>query len=185
MIKLIELYLSFLKIGAFTIGGGYVMVPLMQQLAVEQKKWCTDEEVLDYITIAQSLPGMFGANVATNVGYKVKGTIGAVFALLGMVTPSLIIITLFASIYDELMQYELIKSSFKGMQSAVIALIFLTVIKLYKKSIKKSFQNIIIGISVIMSLIFDFSPFSLILSGIAIGVVYSVIIVVKNKKVGK
>ncbi len=178
--KLIELYLAFLKIGAFTIGGGYVMVPLMQQLAVEQKGWCTDDEVMDYITIAQSLPGMFGANVATNVGYKVKGSLGAVFALLGMITPSLVIITLFASVYDNLMQYEVMQSAFKGMQSAVVALIFLTVIKLYKKSIKKFFQNFIILIAVIATFIFNISPFYLILSGIIIGIVYSVIVVKKK-----
>ncbi len=183
MKKFIELYLSFLKIGAFTIGGGYVMVPLMQELAVNQKDWCTDDEIMEYITIAQSLPGMFGANVATNVGYKVKGTLGAISALLGMITPSLVIITLFASVYDNLMEYEMMQNAFKGMQSAVVALIFLTVIKLYKKAIKKFFQNFIILMAIILTFIFNISPFYLILSGIIIGIVYSVIVVNKNKKV--
>ncbi len=185
MKKFVELYLSFLKIGAFTIGGGYVMVPLMQELAVKQKNWCSDEEVLDYITIAQSLPGMFGANVATNVGYKVKGTLGSIFAILGMITPSLVIITLFASLYDNLMQYEIMQNAFKGMQSAVVALIALTVINLYRKSIKKSFQNIIIIIAVIATLVFNISPFYLIIFGIILGIGYSIIIVNQKKRVGK
>ncbi len=185
MKKLIELYVSFLKIGAFTIGGGYVMVPLMQQLAVNEKKWCTDDEVSDYITIAQSLPGMFGGNVATNVGYKVKGVAGAIVSLLGIITPSIIIITLFASVYDEIMQYEIIQNAFKGMQSAVVALIFLTVINLYKNSVKKKFQNVIVITTIILSLIFGISPFYLIISGLLIGIVYSFFSTINNKKMNE
>ncbi len=176
MKDLIELYLSFLKIGSFTIGGGYVMVPLIQELAVNQKKWCTEDEVIEYITIAQSIPGMFGANVASNIGYKKKGVLGAIFALLGMVTPSLVIITIFASIYNNIMEYELVQSAFKGMQSAVVTLILLTVIKLYKKSVKINFQRLVLIISIILILFFNISPFYLILSGLLIGPLYIAIV---------
>ncbi len=174
MNKNLEIYLSFLKIGSFTIGGGYVMVPLMQELAIKQKNWCTDDEFLDYVTIAQSLPGMFGANVATNLGYKVGGVLGATSAVLGMVTPSLIIITLFASVYDELMTIELIQNAFTGIQSAVLALIAVSAINLYKKAIKTKFQIFLLIIAMGLTLIIDFSPFYLILSGIAIGLIHSI-----------
>ncbi len=175
MNKFLEIYLAFLKIGSFTIGGGYVMVPLIQELAIKQKKWCNEDEFLEYVTIAQSLPGMFGANVATNIGYKVSGIWGAIGAVLGMITPSLVIITIFASVYDKLMSIELIQNGFKGIQSAVLALIFISAINLYKKAIKTKFQVLLLIIAMSLTLFINFSPFYLILSGIAIGLVHSII----------
>ncbi len=174
MNKYLEIYLSFLKIGSFTIGGGYVMIPLMQDLAVKEKKWCTDEEVLEYVTIAQSLPGMFGANVATNIGYKVGGVLGAASAVLGMITPSLVIITAFASIYDTIMTIDIIQNAFKGIQSAVLALLTLTAINLYKQAVKTNFQKVLLALAVGLTMLLSFSPFYLIISGIVIGIVYSV-----------
>ncbi len=175
MNKLLDIYISFLKIGSFTIGGGYVMVPLIQDLAVNQKQWCEEDEVLEYITIAQSVPGMFGANVASNIGYKVKGIKGAISALLGMITPSFLITTIFASIYSNIMQYELVQNAFKGMQSAVVALILLTVVKLYKKSVKINFQRIILVSAVLLTLFINLSPFYLIVSGFLLGPIYTII----------
>ncbi len=180
MNKFLDIYLSFLKIGSFTIGGGYVMVPLMQELAIKQKNWCNDDEFLEYVTIAQSLPGMFGANVATNIGYKVGGLGGASSAVLGMITPSLVIITLFASIYDKIMTIELIQNGFKGIQSAVLALIFISAINLYKKAIKTKFQVFLLIVAMGLTLFLNFSPFYLILSGIAIGLMHSIISVKKE-----
>lgn len=178
MNKYLEIYLDFLKIGSFTIGGGYVMVPIMEELAVKQKKWCTEDEVLEYITIAQSLPGMFGANVATNVGYKVGGGLGSFAAVSGMVTPSLVIITLFASVYDTLMQYQFAQNAFRGIQCAVLALILLTGVNLYKKSVKHRAQAILLIIVMGLTVFLDFNPFYLILSGLGIGV----IVALTNKK---
>ncbi len=180
MNKFLEIYLAFLKIGSFTIGGGYVMVPLMQDLAIKEKKWCTDDEFLEYVTIAQSLPGMFGANVATNLGYKIGGVLGAGCAVLGMVTPSLVIITAFASVYDTLMSIDLIQNAFKGIQSAVLVLIFISAINLYKKAIKTKFQLFLLVIAMGLTIFLDFSPFYLIISGIIIGLVHSVL-TVKNE----
>ncbi len=174
MNKLLEIYLCFLKIGSFTIGGGYVMIPLMQDLAVKEKKWCNEEEVLEYITIAQSLPGMFGANVATNIGYKVAGLFGAMCAVLGMITPSLVIITAFASVYDTLMTIDIIQNAFRGIQSAVLAILFLTALKLYKQAVKTNFQKFLLCIAILLTIVFNFSPFYLIISGIVIGIIYSI-----------
>ncbi len=174
MNKLLEIYLCFLKIGSFTIGGGYVMIPLMQDLAVKEKKWCNEEEVLEYITIAQSLPGMFGANVATNIGYKVGGLFGAMCAVLGMITPSLVIITAFASVYDTIMTIDIIQNAVRGIQSAVLAILFLTALKLYKQAVKTNFQKLLLCIAILLTIFLNFSPFYLIISGIAIGVIYSI-----------
>ncbi len=175
MNKLLEIYICFLKIGSFTIGGGYVMIPLMQDLAVKEKKWCNEEEVLEYITIAQSLPGMFGANVATNIGYKVGGLFGAACAVLGMITPSLVIITAFASVYDTLMEIAIIQNAFRGIQSAVLAILFLTALNLYKQAVKTNFQKFLLVIAILLTILLNFSPFYLIISGIVIGIVYSII----------
>lgn len=174
MNKFFEIYLSFLKIGSFTVGGGYVMVPLMQELAIKQKGWCDEDEFLEYITIAQSCPGMFGANVATNIGYKIGGGFGAVASVSGMVTPSLVIITLFASVYDQLMSIEIIQNAFQGIQSAVLALIFITAINLYKKAVKTNFQKILLVVAMLLTIFLEFSPFYLIISGIVIGIIYSI-----------
>ncbi len=175
MNKFLEIYLCFLKIGSFTIGGGYVMIPLMQDLAVKEKSWCNEEEVLEYITIAQSLPGMFGANVATNIGYKVGGLFGAMCAVLGMITPSLVIITAFASVYDTLMEINIIQNAFRGIQSAVLAILFLTALNLYKQAVKTNFQKFLLIVAILLTLLLNFSPFYLIISGIVIGIVYSIV----------
>ncbi len=181
MNKFLEIYLSFLKIGSFTIGGGYVMIPLMQDLAVKDKKWCTEEEVLEYVTIAQSLPGMFGANVATNIGYKVGGLLGSTCAVLGMITPSLVIITAFASVYDKLMEIALIQNAFRGIQSAVLAILFLTALNLYKQAVKTNFQKFLLAVAILLTIFLNFSPFYLIISGIVIGIVHSIISGNKSK----
>ncbi len=175
MNKFLEIYLSFLKIGSFTVGGGYVMVPLMQDLAVKEKEWCTEDELLEYITIAQSLPGMFGANVATNIGYKIGGGFGVFCSVAGIVTPSLVIITLFASVYDLIMSIAWVQNAFKGIQSTVLALILVSAINLYKKAIKTNFQRFLLAVAILLTLFLKVSPFYLILSGIAIGVVYSIL----------
>lgn len=96
--NLFNLYFSFAKIGTFTIGGGLAMMPMMQSELIEKRKWITDEELIDYYAVGQSTPGIVAVNVATFVGYKQMGIIGGVFATLGMVTPSLVIIMILASL---------------------------------------------------------------------------------------
>ncbi len=158
------------------------MVPLIQDLAVKQKGWCNEDEILEYITIAQSLPGMFGANVATNVGYKVGGLLGSISAVAGMVTPSLVIITLFASIYDTIMQYEIVQNIFSGMKSAVLALIIVTSINLFKKAVKQRIQVAIFTLAIIASLFLGISPFYLIISGLIFGPIYSILLTYNRKE---
>ncbi len=179
MNKYLELYLSFLKIGSFTLGGGYVMVPLIQNMAVDNKKWCTEKEMIDFISIAQSVPGMFGGNVATNVGYKVGGFFGSICALAGIVTPSIIIITLFASIYEVLMSNIFIANAFRGIQSAVVALIIMAIIRIYKGGIKNNFQKILIIFFILLSVLFNVNPFYLVVIGMFLGAIYNIILIRK------
>lgn len=135
MKELFELYFMFFKIGIQTFGGGYSMLPILQRFFVENKKWVTDEEVLDYFTIGQCTPGVISVNVSTFIGYKRKKILGAIMSTLGMITPSIIIILLISIFMELFIGYELVSHAFSGIRIAVSALIFSTFLNLYKKSV--------------------------------------------------
>ena len=130
-----ELFSAFFRIGAFTFGGGYAMLSLIQKEVVETKKWATDEEVLDYYAVAQCTPGVIAVNTATFVGYKQKGISGAIAATFGVVLPSLIIITIIATALQNFMQYEIVQHIFAGIRVAVAVLIINAVVTMGKKAI--------------------------------------------------
>ncbi len=131
-----KLFSSFFRIGAFTFGGGYAMLSLIQKEVVENNKWASDEEVLDYYAVAQCTPGVIAVNTATFIGYKQGGILGAVAATLGVVLPSLLIITVIASVLQNFMQYEIVRHIFGGIRVAVAVLIVNAVITMGKKAIK-------------------------------------------------
>ncbi len=158
MKKLIELFITFAKMGAVTFGGGYAMLPILQREIVENKKWGTDEELADYYAIGQCTPGVIAVNVATFIGRKVAGNIGGIFATVGIVFPSLIIITLLAGVIQIYSSLEWVKHAFAGIRVCVCILIFNAVIKLFSKAIidKKT-----LGIYILVlagSIMFNISP---------------------------
>ena len=118
-----KLFTTFFRIGAFTLGGGYAMIPLIQAEVVEKNKWVRQEDFVDLIAIAQSCPGIFAANIATFIGYKVKGEKGAVCTTLGTALPSFIIILLIAMVFRQFMQIHWIAAMFNGIRHTVVALI--------------------------------------------------------------
>lgn len=132
MKRLFEIFAVFFKIGLFTIGGGYAMLPIIQKEVVETKGWMTDEEFLDAISLTNSLPGPLATNSATFVGYRVQRVPGAVAAILGAATPSVIIILLIAMVFTNIMDYPVVQYVFIGVRPAVVALILYAVIKLAK-----------------------------------------------------
>lgn len=132
---LIDLFITFAKIGAVTFGGGYAMLPILQREIVENKHWGTDEELADYYAIGQCTPGVIAVNVGTFIGRKVAGNIGGVVATLGVVFPSLVIITLLAGVIQTYASVEWVKHAFAGIRVCVCVLIFNAVIKLFSKSI--------------------------------------------------
>ena len=134
--NLLNLYFSFAKIGTFTIGGGLAMMPMMQAELIEKRKWITDEELIDYYAVGQSTPGIVAVNVATFVGYKQMGIIGGIFATLGMVTPSLVIIMILAGLINSINDFPIIQKALKGINVAVAALLTSTIINFMKKTIK-------------------------------------------------
>lgn len=157
MKNLWTLFGVFFKIGLFTFGGGYAMLPLLQDELVKRRKWVTEAELLDYYSIGQCTPGIIAINVATFIGCKQKGKRGGCFATLGMITPSLIIIMLIASILGKYMDNPYVGYAFAGIRVAVTALILDTLIGLWKKGIEDRKGLVIFLVSAVLLLLFNFS----------------------------
>ena len=132
---LADLFMTFAKIGAVTFGGGYAMLPILQREIVENKKWGTDEELADYYAIGQCTPGVIAVNVATFIGRKTAGIMGGIVATLGVVFPSLVIITLLAGVIQAYSSLEWVRHAFAGIRVCVCVLIFNAVVKLFSKAI--------------------------------------------------
>ena len=133
--QLWELFYSFCIVGVTTFGGGYAMLPALQREIVEKKKWATDEEVMDWYAIGQCTPGVIAVNTATFVGEKQAGRIGGVVASLGVVFPSLVIITVIAAFIQGFADLPAVKNAFAGIRACVCVLILNAVVKLWKKSV--------------------------------------------------
>lgn len=130
MQRLHTIFLSFFKIGLFTFGGGYAMIPLIQQEMISRRKWIAEKEFLDLLTLAQSVPGPIAVNTSVFVGYKLRGLRGAAAALLGTVLPSFSIILCIALFFADIRQNPFVDAAFKGMRPAVVALIIGPVLSL-------------------------------------------------------
>ena len=130
---LLRLLVSFLKIGAFTFGGGYAMIPIIEREVVDRRGWIEKQEFLDLLTLAQSAPGPIALNTAVFVGYKVRKVGGALAAMLGIVIPSFTIILLIALLFADIRHNPWIEAAFRGMRPAVVALIVAPVLKLSQR----------------------------------------------------
>lgn len=169
----LRLYWEFLKIGLFTIGGGMAMIPQLQQIAVNDKKWLTEEEMIDCIAISQALPGIIAINCATFVGMKRRSMPGAIAATLGVVTPSLVIIILAVTVLDSIGHNSYIQGAFTGVKAAVCGLILVTVVKLGKQILKSWFSWVLAVASFIVIIGFGVNAIWAILVGAVLGVVYN------------
>ena len=132
---LLQMFLAFAKVGVMTFGGGYAMLPILQREIVDNKGWATEEELMDYFAIGQCTPGVIAVNTATFIGQKLKGTWGAIFATLGVVFPSLIIISLLAGVIEAFSHLTWVQNAFGGIRVCVCVLIANAVVKLYKKAV--------------------------------------------------
>ena len=159
MIKdLCELVVSFFKIGIMTFGGGYAMLPMLQRELVENRKWVTEEEILNYFAIGQCTPGVIAVNTATFVGYKRRKIPGAIFATIGVVLPSMIIITIIAAVLSNFAHIPAVQHAFAGIRIAVSALIVASVIKLIKTNVKSIAQIIIAVAAFVLVAVFGQNP---------------------------
>ena len=174
----LELLVSFIKIGFLTIGGGYVMLPMMQSELIEKKHWITEEELLDYYAVGQSTPGIIAVNVATFVGYKKAGITGGIVATLGIISPSLIIITALAGVIQSIDQYPNVQKAMSGINVAVCALITDATLNFIKKGVK-NFVTLLVLLASFLLIYYVKVPSYLIVLGAAF--LGSITYFVKNK----
>lgn len=180
---LLELYITFLKIGSFTFGGGYAMLPMMQAELIDSKKWITDDELLDYYAVGQSTPGIIAVNVATFCGYKMGGISGGIIATLGIITPSLLVITLIAGLISSIDQYPVVQKAMMGVNVAVCALITDATVNFMKKTLKGAVSFIILLLSFVLIYFFKVPSHAIVLgAALAGGIVYVVSVKQKAKK---
>lgn len=158
MKSLFDLFYIFARIGGFTFGGGYAMLPMLQKEVVEKRKWATQEELMDYYAIGQCTPGIIAVNTATFIGTKIKGIPGAIAATLGVITPSIVIVGIIAAFISGFQDIEIVQHAFAGIRAAVVALIASSVIKLSKKSVTDVITFIIFLAVTILSFATDLSP---------------------------
>ncbi len=169
-----QIFLTFFKIGAFTIGGGYAMIPLVQEEVVNRRKWIPEDEFLDLLALAQSAPGILAANTAIFIGYKLKGISGAVIATLGAVLPSFVIILLIAVCFADYKDNPAVEAVFKGIRPAVVALIAAPLVKM-AKSARITWKTAIIPIATALIIwYFHISPIWIIIVAIAVGLIIAV-----------
>ncbi|MBQ7733142.1 MAG: chromate transporter [Synergistaceae bacterium] len=165
---LLDLFITFAKIGAMTFGGGYAMLPILQREIVENKHWGTDQELTDYFAIGQCTPGVIAVNVATFIGRSKAGNLGGIIATLGVVFPSIIIISLLAGVIKTIEELEWVKHAFAGIRVCVCVLIFNAVMKLFKSAIIDKKTLCIYLVILAGSLTFNISPvIFVILAGVA------------------
>lgn len=177
MRELWELFTVFARIGGFTFGGGYAMLPIIQEEVVEKRSWATEEEVIDYYAIGQSTPGIIAVNTATFIGYKQRGIIGGIVATLGMVFPSVVIITIIANFFRHFQDYKMVQHAFGGIRVAVVALILNAISKMWSASVKDKLGILIFAVTLIIMVFFQISPIIIIIASATVGILI-------NKKKG-
>ena len=168
MKELLEMFLTFARIGGLTFGGGYAMLPMLQKEVVEHRHWATEDELMDYYAVGQCTPGVIAVNTATFIGYRQRGVIGAIAATLGVVFPSLVIITIIAAFISNVAEMPAVMNAFAGIRVCVVVLILNAVLKLMKKGVVDKPTAVIAVLVFLGSVLTDLSPaVFVVLSGIA------------------
>lgn len=167
--QLKDIFVTFFKIGLFTFGGGYAMIPLIEKEIVEKKKWVERDDITDILAVAQSIPGAIAINSATFIGFKTFGRKGALAATLGVILPSFFIIAIIAAFFNKFSDNPIIKSIFSGVRPAVVALIAFAVLKIGKTSIKDKTGLIVAIIGFVLVVAFNIHAILVIIGGAVFG----------------
>lgn len=167
---LTDLFLTFMQVGGLTFGGGYAMLPILQREVVEKRDWATDEELADYFAVGQCTPGIIAVNTATFVGQKQAGILGGIVATLGVVAPSLVIISILTGFINTFAELAVVKNAFAGIRVCVCVLIFNAVCKLWKGSVKSKLALAIFAVVTLGSLFFDLSPVLFVVVAAVLGI---------------
>lgn len=168
--ELLEIYISAARVGAMTFGGGYAMLPILQKEVVDNKKWNTEAEILDYYALAQCLPGIIMANTLGFVGHNRKGRLGGIAAALGAITPSIIIIVIIASLLTAFAEVPAVQHAFAGIRVCVCVLIFNSIIKLWKSSVIDLLTGVIYMAVALGSLLLGVSPIAFVVIAGVLGI---------------
>ena len=179
--RVLELFITFFKIGAFTFGGGYAMIPLISREASEKKGWVTEDDILEIVAIAESTPGPIAINSATFVGYHTAGVLGSAAATLGVVLPSLIIISALSAVLPIFLEYRAVKYAFFGIRAGVLGLVIKALITMHGK-MKKDVVSYIVAAGAFIAAVLG-APLMLVILGCAVfGLVSSLILERRTKK---
>ena len=171
--KLLQVFWTFFKIGAFTFGGGYAMIPLIQNEAVEKRHWVTDDDILEIVAIAESTPGPIAINSATFVGYRAAGVLGSVCGTLGVVLPSFVIILALSFVLQEFQALRVVQYAFFGIRAGVLALLLKALWTMYKKSPKGWPAYVVMGLSFLLTAVFSINVIFVIIGCAIFGLVTS------------
>ena len=173
MKKLWQIFITFFKIGAFTFGGGYAMIPLIQRESVEKRKWVTDEDILDIVAIAESTPGPIAINSATFVGYRAAGLLGSVAATLGGGLPRFVVILALSFVLAQFQDLQAVQYAFNGIRAGVLALLIKALWSMYTKSPKGWAAYVVMGVSFLITALFSINVIFVILGCAVFGIVTS------------
>ncbi len=173
MKELWNLFITFCRIGGFTFGGGYAMLPMLQKEVVEKHQWATEDEVLDYFAIGQCTPGIIFVNTATFIGYKQKGVPGAIAATVGSIFPSLCIVMFIAAVLNNFAELPVVQHAFAGIRVVVSVLIINAVKGLWKKSIVDKLCVVIAAAAFLVSVWVDISPVWIVIGAAVLGIAVS------------
>ena len=170
---LAELYGVFFKIGAVTFGGGMAMLPIIERELAVKRDWATSEELLDYFTLSQSLPGLISANISIFLGYKRAGKIGGIVAPLATITPSVIVITIIAACLENFSSIPIIQKALSGINTGVAAMLTYTVVNFGKKTVTDLFGILLFAAAFVMLFFFKVNTLWIILFGTLAGIFYT------------
>lgn len=165
-----ELFWAFFRIGTFTIGGGYAMLPMLERELIENKGWTSEEEILDYFAIGQSTPGIIAINTATFIGYKRNGVLGSIFATVGMIFTPMLLIMIIGSFFTRISQDPTFIKAFQGIRVVVVVIILNSVTKMAQKSIKTKLAVFLLVISFVAISFFEINLIILIVLSMILGI---------------
>ena len=171
-ISLFEIFKIFFVIGTQLIGGGYVILPLLRHYIVEQRKWITEEELIDYFAVSQCLPGIIAGNISVFTGYKVRKTLGSIVAILGVILPSFLAILLLANLLLTVIDSKIVLNAFWGIRIAVIILVLLTIRDMWKQSVNSKYSYLMYSFILLALIFFPVSPSIVIVSAALISICY-------------
>lgn len=171
----LQLLLSFMKIGVVTFGGGYAMIPIIEEETSKKRKWISGDDLLDVVAISESTPGPIAICAASFIGYRVAGILGAFCATFGVVLPSFVVIYIISIFLRQFNSLNIVKYAFTGIRAGVLALIIKAVISMFKKAPKHIIAYIIMAVSFALVVLFSFNVLVIILSSAVIGIVSSYI----------